>query len=45
LTKYFNIRFPGIIIDRDINVIKTDKDLTSKIGKPRKIERDPIYSS
>ena len=35
--KYYNIRFPGIIIDRDINIFKTDKDLLSQVGKLSKI--------
>ena len=35
--KYYTIRFPGIIIDRDINIFKTDKDLLSQVGKLPKI--------
>ena len=37
--KYYNIKFPGLILERDINILKTDKDLLNKIGKPEKITR------
>ena len=37
--KCFNLRFPGAIIDRDINILKTDKELLEKIGKAEKITK------
>ena len=35
--KYFNIKFPGKNLETDIDIIQTDIDLHSHIGKPEKI--------
>lgn len=37
--KYFNIRFPGVALDKDVNILKTDKDLLSQVGKLEKISQ------
>lgn len=37
--KIFNVRFPGVNISNELNIIQADSEIKSKIGRPRKISK------
>ena len=37
--KFFNIKFAGYNLHKDINIIKTEKDIKIQVGKPKRIDQ------